>query len=106
MRGVGSPVMGRQRVIPRVEIVVEKEQYFIGRHRFAKPSDEELEVFTDEILDIFGTLRRAVNRTGSIKLDEQFCQEQLIRLAEWGRVAYQAYFGEDGPSKALASRLD
>lgn len=104
MRGVGSPVIRRR--IPRVEILVEKEHYFIGRQRFTKPSDKELEVFTDEILDIFGTLRRAVNRTGSIKLDEQFCQEQLVRLAEWGRVAYQAYFGEDGPSKELASWLD
>lgn len=106
MRGVGGPVVGRQRAIPRVEIVVEKEQYYIGRHHFKKPSDAELKVFADEILDIFGTLRRAMNISSSIGLDKAFCQEQLVRLAEWGRVAYQAYFGEDRPSKVLASRLD
>ena len=106
MRGVGSPVMGGQQGIPRVvDIVIEKDQYSIGRYSFAKPSDKKLEVFTDEVLGIFGTLRRAVTRNDSIKLDAQFCQEQLVRLAEWGRVAYQAYFGEDRQSKALASYL-
>lgn len=105
MRGVGSPV-GRQPASSCLEILVEKDYYSIGRWSFSKPADTVLEMLTDEILNCFEGLRRTVNKEKSLKLDPQLCHQYLVKLAEWGRTAYQAFFGEDRPNKILTSRLN
>ncbi|NER30227.1 MAG: hypothetical protein F6J89_22035 [Symploca sp. SIO1C4] len=105
MRGVGSPV-SRQPASSCLEIVVEQDYYSIGRWRFSRPADKILEMLTDEILDCFGGLRKVVNNNKSLKLDPDLCHQYLVKLAEWGRTAYQAFFGDDRANKILTSRLN
>lgn len=105
MRGTVSPISSKQ-VSNCLEILVEKDFYSIGRWKFTRPTDKELEVFTDEILECFAGLIKEVNRNKSIKLDREFCDRNLVKLAEWGRIAYQEFFGEDRPNKILTSRLN
>lgn len=105
MRGAVSPI-GSKQVSNFLEILVEKDFYSIGRFQFKRPTDKELEVFTVEILECFDELIKEVNRNKSIKLDREFCDRNLIKLAEWGRIAYQEFFGEDRPNKILTSRLN
>ncbi|MGB3640166.1 MAG: CHAT domain-containing protein [Rivularia sp. (in: cyanobacteria)] len=105
MRGAVSPI-GSKQVSNFLEILVEKDFYSIGRFQFKRPTDKELEVFTVEILECFAELIKEVNRNKSIKLNREFCKQYLVKLAEWGRIAYQEFFGEDRPNKILTSRLN
>ena len=61
MRGTVSPIASKQ-VSNFLEILVEKEFYSIGRFKFKRPTDIELEVFTDEILECFAGLIKEVKR--------------------------------------------
>ncbi|OYD89878.1 hypothetical protein CDG77_17855 [Nostoc sp. 'Peltigera membranacea cyanobiont' 213] len=105
MRGIGSPV-GVNLTSSCLEIIIDKDYYSIGRWSFPKPDNKVLEVLTEEILDCFDALRITVNKEKSLALDADLCHQYLIKLAEWGRTAYQAFFGEDRPNKILTSRLN
>ncbi len=105
MRGIGSPV-GVNLASSCLEIIIDKDYYSIGRWSFPKPDNKVLEVLTEEILDCFDALRITVNKEKSLALDAGLCNQYLIKLAEWGRTAYQAFFGEDRPNKILTSRLN
>ena len=105
MRGVGSPV-GRQPASSCLEILVEKDYYWIGRWRFSKPDDKVLEMLTDEILDCFEGLRRAVNKEKSLKLDPQLCHQYLVKLAEWGGRLTRHFLVRTDRNKILTSRLN
>ena len=104
MRGTVSPVSSK-RVNNWLEILVEKDFYSIGRWKFTRPTDEVLEMLTDEVLECFDGLIQLVNQQKSINIDPYLCEKYLVELAEWGRTAYQAFFGEDRPNKILTSRL-
>lgn len=105
MRGIGSPV-GVNLASSCLEIIIDKDYYSIGRWSFPKPDNKVLEVLTEEILDCFDALRITLNKEKSLALDAGLCNQYLIKLAEWGRTAYQAFFGEDRPNKILTSRLN
>ena len=104
MSGFSSPI-GIQKINPWLEIVVEEHTYSIGRWDFPKPDDEVLEMLTDEILNVFDALRREIIHTQSVKLESGFCRDRLVKLAEWGRTAYQAFFGDEKPNQILSGRL-
>lgn len=104
MSGIASPVTNPD-IHNALEIVVEKDKYWIGRWDFPRPDDAVLEMLTDEILNSFNQLRRAVIDAKSIKLDAELCQKHLQVLAEWGQTAYQEFFGDEKSSKRLAGRL-
>ncbi|RUT03944.1 hypothetical protein DSM106972_048580 [Dulcicalothrix desertica PCC 7102] len=105
MRGAISQV-GTQTVNSYLEFVIEKDSYNIGRWSFPKPTDKILETLTNEILECFDKLRISINTNKSLKLDVNTCDYSLVKLAEWGRTAYQAFFGEDRANKILTSRLN
>ena len=104
MSGVASPVSSRE-IQNSLEIVIEQDRYWIGRWDFPRPDDAVLEMLTEEILDSFNRLRRAVISTESIKLDADLCHQHLRIMAEWGQTAYQEFFGDDKPNKRLMGRL-
>ncbi|MEC4815145.1 MAG: CHAT domain-containing protein [Scytonema sp. PMC 1069.18] len=104
MRGVGSPV-GANFANSYLEILIEENYYSIGRWRFSKPDNTVLEALTEEILECFDALRIVINNATSLELDANLCNQYLVKLAEWGRTAYQAFFGEDRPNKILSNRL-
>ena len=102
MQGVVSPVslpLGSR----ELEIVVQPDSFSIGRHQFRRPSDDVLEMFTKGILNVLDDLCRASRH--SIDLAPEVCKASLVSLAKEGRMAYKVFFGEDRPSKILASRL-
>lgn len=104
MSGVASPVASSG-IHTCLEIVVEKDSYAIGRWQFPRPDNAVLEMLTEEILNSFDRLRRAVIDANSVRLDADLCHQHLRALAEWGQTAYQEFFGDEKPSKILASRL-
>jgi CHAT domain len=104
MSGIANPVT-ISRTQPCLELVVEKDSYSIGRWKFPRPSDPTLEMLTEEILNSFDRLRRAVIDSKNIKLDAELCNKHLREIAEWGQTAYQEFFGDEKPSRILASRL-
>jgi hypothetical protein len=105
MRGTVSPV-NTVSASSCLEILIDRDFYSIGRWQFNKPADKILENLTNEILECFDGLRIAINKNQSLKLDAALCDDYLIRFAEWGRTAYQAFFGEDRANKILNSRLN
>ncbi|PAX52822.1 hypothetical protein [Brunnivagina elsteri] len=105
MRGTVSPV-NTVSASSCLEILIEQDFYSIGRWQFNKPKDILLEKLTNEILECFDGLRITINKSKSLKLDADLCDDYLIKLAEWGRTAYQAFFGEDRANKILKSRLN
>jgi CHAT domain len=105
MRGTVSPV-NTVSASSCLEILIEQDLYSIGRWQFNKPADKLLETLTNEILECFDGLRITINKNKSLKLDADLCDDYLIKLAEWGRIAYQAFFGEDRANKILTSRLN
>jgi hypothetical protein len=60
-------------------------------------------MFTKGILNVLDDLCRASRH--SIDLAPEVCKASLVSLAKEGRMAYKVFFGEDRPSKILASRL-
>ena len=105
MRGTVSPV-GTQSANSSLDIVIDKDYYYIGRWDFPKPADSILETLTNEILECFDKIRITINKNKSLKLDADICNYSLTKLAEWGRTTYQAFFGEDRANKILTSRLN
>lgn len=103
MSGIISPITVGP--VPALEILVEKDTYSIGRWKFPRPDDAVLEMLTEEILDEFAHLRRAVIANDSLQLDAELCNKHLAALAEWGQVAYQEFFGEEEPHRKLSGRL-
>lgn len=100
MSGIVSPI-----TVPWLDILIEKDTYSIDRWNFPRPDDAVLEVLTEEILNEFAHLRRAVIANESLQLDAELCNKHLAALAEWGQTAYQEFFGEEGPHRKLSGRL-
>jgi CHAT domain len=105
MRGTVNPV-NIFSTNSSLEILIDRDFYSIRRWQFNKPANKLLETLTNEILECFDELRIAINKNQSLTLNADLCEDYLIKLAEWGRTAYQAFFGEDRANKILNSRLN
>jgi len=101
MSGFSSPIMRDQPIPQPLDIVIESSKYRIAYDQ-SRPwllTPDEIKKFTKGVLDVFNKLesafKQSVNNNQGGKLDKDFCHEQLVELAQWGRRAYQQFFDDD-----------
>lgn len=105
MSGVSSAVQP-QIMASFLPITFDENQYRIAWFNFERSTtDQELLTFTENVLNCFWRIERAIKASGSLTLDPDFCQQQLVELAKWGRVAYQRFFRDENARQLLEDRL-
>ncbi|WP_017314038.1 CHAT domain-containing protein [Mastigocladopsis repens] len=105
MSGISSAIR-HQTMASFLPIVIPKENYYnIGWQKFKiSASDEELLKFTNNVLESFWRLEKAINQAKSIKLDAETCQQEMKELAKWGLAAYRRFFEEEGSRQLIEGR--
>ncbi len=107
MSGISSAI-SHQTMASFLPIVIPKENYYnIDWHSFKmSATDEELLKFTNNVLESFWRLEKAINQAKSIKLDAEICQKEIKELAKWGLAAYRRFFEEKGSRQIIEDRCN
>src|SRR5579864_4772512 len=80
-----SEAIGMHKTSMPLEILIDEKEYSMGVWKYTRTAhDPELENFTQNILDAFRVLEKAVNARKNITIPKELCHEQLVKLAEWG----------------------
>jgi hypothetical protein len=104
MSGVSSAIR-HQTMASFLQIVIRTESYNIDWHTFKKSAtDEELLTFTNNVLASFWRLEKAINKTKSIKLDAETCQQEMKELAKWGLASYRRFFEDERSREIIEGR--
>ncbi len=94
MSGVSSSIQP-QTMVSFLPIIISEEEYSVGYRKFQRgPTDPQLLAWTGEVLKSFRKIRQAMSDS-SLDVDEQVCQEQLVKLAQWGGRVHRKFFDDD-----------
>lgn len=105
MSGISSAIQP-QTMASFLPIVINEKQYSIPWFTYDRSTtDSELLAFTEGVLNCFWRIEKTVKTTGSLTLDPDFGQKQLVELAKWGRLAYQGFFRDENARQLLQSRF-
>ncbi|MEQ8540957.1 MAG: hypothetical protein RIB93_26320 [Coleofasciculus sp. D1-CHI-01] len=95
MGGISSSIPTQTKFFP-LEILINENTYRISISDFDRTApDTVLLNFTKNVLQTFKEIERTINKTKQLQLMPAERDHYLIKLAKWGRRAYQEFFNED-----------
>jgi hypothetical protein len=94
-RGISSSIPAQSEFFP-LEILITENAYRISISDFSRTATDTLLLnFTKNVLQTFKEIERTINKNKQLQLTTEERDRYLIKLAKWGRRAYQEFFNED-----------
>lgn len=106
MSGVSSAIQP-EIIASYLPITFNEKQYRISWYPtdFDRGPDPELLKCTERVLACFRKVEKVVNSKKNLTLDPDFCQQQLVELAKYGKLAYRRFFKDDDARQVLQNFL-